>query len=296
MSKISLEEGFEKGYLQRKIVYLKPVPRKGKLIESSTHVSYFQYEGASNWMALAKNNMGSYVNPFKSEEEREFFEERLGGTKLGIHVKEDNFWNRFYVKVKKDWVLMNKGYEFDLSDPLSNLRWRVLKNHPQIAPSWEQRFNRGEFRFALVDENYEIAKESNATTKLIRAYTYFGGIESSKQKMSDLLGMYLLETKSSKELPSDSSIEFLRKEVKKIIESDINKVIELIEDSNSKIKLFILRGLRANAIIKEGRNSYVVPGEGVKYMYNELVDYLAAAKENTDDIYLKIEAIIKMKK
>jgi predicted transcriptional regulator len=73
-------------------------------------------------------------------------------------------------------------------------------------------------------------------------------------------------------------------------------VISIIEDSNSKIKLFILKGLRSSAITKEGRNSYSIPGEGVKYMYNELVDYLANSKENMDDVYLKIEAIIKNKK
>jgi hypothetical protein len=244
-------------------------------------------------MQLPKTITGTYVNPFESEEEREFFEERLGGRNLNIHTETNNYWDKFYVKVTKDWQLMNTGYEYNLADPLDNLRYRVLKNNPLVAQSWEERFNRGEYRFALVNEDYEIQKESSATDLLTKAWTHFGSIQNSKQKLAEFLGIYMLETKSLKEVAVDSSIDFLRKEVKKYIESDIATIVRLATDEKATVKLFILNALRANAITKKGRNSYNIPGEGVDYMYNELVDYLADAKEITSDVYLKIESLIK---
>ena len=306
---ISLEEGFKKGYLQNKKVYLKPVPRGGKLVKDKNHVAYFQYEGASNWMQLSLDEHGGYVNPFttgtngsENIEEREFFEDvlGLGHNGLNVHIKtndkQTNFWDKFIVKVTKDWELMNTGKPFNLANPKENLQYRVLKEHHFVAPSWEDRFKRGEYRFALVEEGYEVEKESSATELLTKAWTYFGSIQNSKQKMSDFLGIYLLETKSTKEVPSDANIDFLKKEIKKIIESDINNVVRISEDEKSAIKLFILKGLKSNAITKEGRNSYSIPGEGVKYMYNELIDYISKEKDIKGDTYLKIEAIIKNNK
>ena len=40
------EEAIRKGYLENRIVFLKPSPRKGKIVKDPEHVGYFMYEGA----------------------------------------------------------------------------------------------------------------------------------------------------------------------------------------------------------------------------------------------------------
>lgn len=292
---ITKEEAFRKGYLQNKKVYLRPVIRGGKMITSPEHVAFFQYEGASNWFQLPKNRMGVLVDPFDSEEERTFFEKALD-VDLNVHKKKDNFWHTFFVKVVKDYGLMHEGYVFNLADPLDNLRWRVTKLQEMVAPSWDERTNRGEYRFALVEEGYAEEVEQSNTNKTIEAYTYLGSIQNSIPKMKDFLGVYYLEKKEMKFVPEDADKDWLKKEIKKVIESEIDIALKIINDSDARIKNFILQGIRAGAIIKSARNKYDIPGEGTSYTYDELVSYLTKAEEVKDDVYLKMAAQIKVSK
>lgn len=295
MSTINREEAFKKGYLQNKKVFLKPVVRGGKMISSPEHVAYFQYEGAGNWFQLPKTPLNVLVDPFSSVEEREFFEKELD-LDLNVNKKKDNFWHTFFVKVVKDYNLMHDGYAFNLADPLDNLRWRVTKLQPQVAPSWEQRTDRGEYRFALVDEGYAEAKEQSDTNKLLEAYTYLGSIQNSTKAMKDFLGIYNMEKHKMEFVPEDSDKEWLKKEIKKVIDSEVDLAIKIINDPALKVKNFILQGLRAGAINKSARNKYDIPGEGTSYTYEELVSYLTNAEEIKADVYLKIAAQIKVSK
>jgi hypothetical protein len=293
---ITKEEAFRKGYLQNKKVYLRPVVRGGKMVTAPSHVAYFQYEGANNWFQLPRMlATGVLANPFTNDEEKTFFERELD-VELGIHKKKDNFWHTFFVKVIKDYNLMHDGYVFNLADPLDNLRWRVTKFQDTVAPNWEQRNGRGEYRFALVEEGYEEEQEQSQTNKTIEAYTYLGSIQNSVKEMKDFLGIYYLEKKDMKVVPDDADKDWLRKEIRKVIEDELDIFLKIKEDPKAKIKNFILKAIRSGAINKTARNKYDVPGEGVSYTYEELVDYLQKAEEIKADIYLKLSAQINMHK
>jgi hypothetical protein len=292
---ISKEEAFKKGYLQNKSVYLKPVVRGGRMISSPEHVAYFQYEGASNWFQLPKNSMGNLVDPFTSSEEREFFEKELD-LDLNVNKKKDNFWHTFFVKVIKDFNLMHDGYVFNLSIPLDNLRYRVTKFQSMVAPSWEERMSRGDYRFALVEEGYAEEVEQNSTNKTIEAFTYLGSIQNSIPRMKDFLGVYYLEKKEMQLVPEDADKDWLKKEVRKVIDNEVDLALKIINDPSAKVKNFILQAVRCGAVIKSARNKYDVPGEGVSYTYDELVKYLTDAEEVKSDVFLKMSAQIKVGK
>ena len=293
---ISKDEALRKGYLQNKKVYLKPVIRGGKMITSPEHVAYFQYEGASNWFQLPKQEVtGVLANPFTTDEEKEFFEKELD-LDLNIHKKKDNFWHTFFVKVIKDYGLMHDGYVFNLSDPLDNIRYRVTKLQPMVAPSWDEKYNRGEYRFALVDEGYAEEAEQTTTNKTIEAYTFLGSIQNSIPNMKDFLGVYYLEKKEMKFVPEDADKDWLKKEVRKVIDNEVDLALKIINDPSAKVKNFILQAIRSGAIVKSARNKYDIPGEGVSYTYDEIVDYLTKAEEIKADVYLKILSQIKLAK
>lgn len=286
---VSKSEAIQRRYLENKKVYLKPVVRGGGMIKDPDHVAYFQIEGGNNWFQLPLGDRGEFIDPFDSEDERLFFEKELD-VDLSVHKSKDNFWNTFFVKVVKDYKLMHQGAEFDLSKPLDMLRYKVLKLNHSIAPSWDTRTNRAEYRFALVDEDYEEAKGVSESNKLIEAYTYFGGIKNSPVKMRDFLGMYLMEKKQTKAVPETAEKEWLQKEIQSIIETDIDVVLKMIADEDAPIKLFILKGIRSGAIVKESRNTYKIVGEDVAMNYEEIVGYLKQAEEVKADVYLKIAA------
>ena len=295
MEQISVERAYQEGYLQKKSVFLKPVIRGGKMITSPTHVAYFQYDGASNWFQLPTSAKGALANPFRNDEERRYFEQELD-LDLNVHKKTDNFWHTFFVKVKKDYNLMHDGYKFDLSDPMDNLRHRVTKLQEMVAPDWDSRYNRGEYRFALVDEGYEEEKEMDQTSKLTDAYMYFGEIRGSITKMSDVLGIYFMEKKELKFVPTDADKEFLQKELSRIVADETELFIKIIRDPKTKVKHLILNAIKAGAITKETRNKYTIVGEGVSYTFDELVTYLTDAEEIKSDVFLKLIAQTKINK
>lgn len=293
---ISKEEAFKKGYLKHKKIYLKPILRGGKMVKDLKHIAFFQIEGGKNWFQLPQreDGHGELINPFSSEEERNFFEQILD---LNLSpYGEKTFWHKFFVKVTKDYSLMSKGHVFDLSDPMDVLRYKVAKFQNFVSPDWDHAYSRPEYRFALVDEDYETQREVDSSEQLIEAYTYFGTIKNSSPKMKDFLGMYFNEKREMKFVPVDADKEWLKKEIKKIIDEDIATVLKIIEDQNAPIKLLILNAMRAGAIEKEARNKYKIKGEGVSYTYEELVDYLKTAESVKDDVYLKLVAVIDMKK
>lgn len=289
---ISKEEAIKKGYLQNKKVFLKPIPRAGKMITESSHMGYFMWEGATLHVALPQGERGDLINPFNSDEEKKFFEKELD-LDLNIHKKKDNFWHNFYVKVKKDAMMMEDGVEYDLKDPKDNLRYRVLLKQDFVCTEWDKRFTKGHYRFVLVDEYHDVEEANSIIATQEQAWVFFGSIMHSPKKMKDFLSVYLLEKRSSKEVPFDSSKEWLKKEIKTIMDEDMITFLSLSNDNNLELKQFVANAVKVGSIQKEGINTYVIPGETVKYSFPEMVKYVKILKDRTDDAYIKMEIQIK---
>lgn len=284
------EEAIKKGYLSRKKVYLKPVPRKGKMVNDPAHSAYFMYEGAFvSFVLPTERKRKILVNPFKSTEEKEFFEKELD-IDLNPYKKENNFWSTFRVKFQKDPTSMHTGVELDLSDPVDNLRWRVLNFCPEVAPSWDERLSRPTYRFALVDESYEENKASQDMDEIEEMFSFYGEIKNSLLKMRNFLDVYFMETRQLKEAPLDADKSFLQKEIKNAMDEDKKSFLRVIQDEDYEMKLFIVKCIRAGAIEKKGVNRYDVVGDVAGYKLPQLVNYLKKLKETTDDVYLRLEA------
>jgi len=291
------EEGLAKGYLENKKVILKPVPRGGKMITDPNHKGYFMWEGASKQYCLtvSKEN-NQLISPFKDEEEQRFFSELLD-IDLNVHKKEDNFWHSFYVKVSKDARLMNDGIVFDLSDPMDNLRVRVLKQQEkEIAHSWDQRFERMTYKFVLLDEDFEDESSAKEMNILEEVFTFWGSIKNSPKKMKEFLGVYWMAKKSTKNVPQDATKDFLTREISKAIEEDKTTVFKVINDSDIDLKYLIFRGIQLGAINRTGVNTYSLVGDDTTYSLPGFIDYLRFLKNNTDPMYQKLEAQINSKK
>jgi len=297
MEKVTREEGIKKGYLQNKKVYLKPVPRGGKMITDPQHKGYFMWEGASKQYCLTVNKENNQlISPFRDEEEQKFFSALLD-VDLNVHKKYDNFWHSFYVKILKDHKLMNEGLVFDLSDPMDNLRVRVLKQQDkEIAPSWDKRFERMTYKFVLVDEDFEDESSLKEMNILEEVFTFWGSIKNSPKKMKEFLGVYWMTKKSTKNVPQDAGKDFLTKEINKAIEDDKETVYRIIKDSNIDIKYLIFRGIQVGAINRTGVNTYSLVGDESTYTLPGFIEYLNFLKENTDPMYQKLEAQINSKK
>jgi hypothetical protein len=243
------------------------------------HDGEFMYSGCRRGYPLPLDIKRNQLMTILTKEEQSFFEKELDMNPgdLSTYKKKDNFWHKFYVYIDKN------GLTLHLSDPIDNLRWRVLKVCPEVAPSWEERNNSAEFIFALVDEDYLINDEVKKSDKLKRAYKFFGSIENSAEKMRNFLVVY------GKKPPLNAKMDFLKSEISKIIEFNIDGFLAISEDKNFEMKLFIDNCLEIGALYKEGRTKVALPGgDIIGNTMDETIEFLRNKKNS--DIYATLKA------
>lgn len=288
------EEAFKKGFLIKKKVFLKPVPRKGKMVNDPAHSAFFMHDGAwINFVLPTERNRPVLANPFKTNEEKEFFEKELD-VDLNPYKRQENFWKTFRVKFQKTPSSMMNGLELDLADPIDGLRWRVLKLCPDVASDWDTRLSRPSYKFALVDGDYEETKASSDLDLIEEMFTFYGTIKQSPVKLRNFLEVYFITKHKSKSVPTDADKAFMQKAIKEVMEDDKEGFLEIANDEHYDLKLLVLKAIQRGAINKTGVNRYDIVGDTSNWNLVELINYLAQLKETTDDVYLKLEARTKM--
>lgn len=286
-----IQEGLAKGFLTEKKVKLVPVPRQGAMITDKDHVGYYRYDGTRvSWVlpkSLSTRNLVQLLNP----EEKSFFEEALD-LDLNIYKKVDNFWHTFRVSLEKNDTFMQFGLEFDLSDPMQNLKWRLWKTAPFVAPSWEEKTDRGDYILALVDSDYEEVQRANKSTKNIRAYKHLGKIEGSQEKLYDFLSIYSLQNPKAKRPDATAGTEVMVGQAQEIIDNDIKGYLEIADDPDYEIKLLIHRAIGHEAIIKKYTSKDYSTPEG-RHLGNNLDQVVKNLLDpDFQEDYLRIKAVV----
>ena len=281
----------KKNFLEDKKVKLIPVPRAGKMIDDPKHFGYFMYDGTRMSFCLPKSRSRRTLYPILNEEERKFFEKKLD-LDLNIYKKEDNFWHTFRVEILKDDSFMANGYVFDLNDPMDNLKVRLLKIQEEVAPSWDERFDRGEYRFALVDIDHEDLVRVTRATKNEKAYKHLSKISGSADRLFDFLSIYHLQNPKAKRPSPEASRDSLYSQAQEIIENDINGFLAISEDEDYDTKLLIHRAISVGAINKNYTTREFFMPEG-KYLGNSLDGVVRSLRspEYQED-YLKVKAVV----
>jgi len=271
-NKLSMDE-LEAKYLPNRKVSLRPIVRTGGTWLKPGHDGEFMYTGCKRSYVLPIDGKRRQLVNILNREEQEFFEKKLymNPGDLSIYKQKDNFWaaHRFHVDVTKD------GLTLDLSDPMDGLRYRVLKLNEEIAPSWAQRFDSGNYKFALVEEGEQILSEVTKANKLQEAYKFLSSIEASIERMSDFLRVY------GKRPPADAKKDFLKAELQKLIDSDIDGYLAVARDKDFQTKVIIDMSLEIGALMKEGKLKIALPGGDVIGTMEETVEFLRN-KKNSD--------------
>ena len=286
------KQAIEDGFLSEKKARLVAVPRDGAMIDDKAHVGYFMYDGTKIRFVLTKSRSKRTLYPLLDAKEEAFFQEALGGIDLNIYAKEDNFWHSFEVIIEKNESFMKFGLAFDLTDPMDNLKWRLLKIQPSVAPSWEQRYDNGEYRFALVDEDVESADKVTKAVSKEKAYKFLSKISNSATKMYDFLSIYALQNLKAKRPSSDATKDALYTQLSDTIDNDLKGFLAVAEDTNYEIKLLIHRGIGLGAIDKKIQSKDYFTSEG-KFLGNNIEQVVSNLRtpEYQDD-FIKLKAIV----
>jgi hypothetical protein len=267
----------------RKVKVL-PIIRRSSWLGKG-HDGEFMFTGTSMPLSIPRNGQtGQLMNPL-TDDEALFLEKKLAKKEGDLSIykaPKENFWSRYYVKLDKDETLL------DLSDPDQYIRYKVLlTNKELIAPSFEDRLNIPSARWMMVDVDHEVATEAREAELMQSVWMEFGAIQNSHNKMRNVLKIY-----SEKSVPKNAKTDFLKAEVKKVVELNPNKFIQIIKDDNFDMRCFIEDALEVGAIAKTGKNKYAIAGEPDDvYSITQIITELDPNGINSD-MYMKIKSQI----
>lgn len=291
---ISREQAIEKGFLEDKVVYLKPIPRKGEMVSDPGHIAFFKMENASDRYSLKMDDTTMrIINPFRSEEEMKYFSEIMGED-LNPYKKKNEFWASFNIGITKTPELMRLGKRFNLSEPREMLEYLVLITwKKEISTDWDNPKNA---RYCFVDADHEDKKAVDEMDFAMKVGEVYGTLKNKPSEMKDFINIYYQSKFKNKVVPEDAEVNFLVKELKGIIDSDKEGFVGTYEDKAYATKVLIAKALSKGAILRHGVGTYAITGLDVEYTYPELVSQMQEwSKTKTEPIYAKIIATVKNK-
>ena len=304
-NKLSIEYAKSMGYLEDRKVYLKPLARTGSMIQDPKSKLYKGMEGRKVIFQLPevpydKGGRGQLVNIFKNEDEQKFFE-YIFKDDLNVNIgtlseekRASSFWVRFKLRFEVTQFVKDTGYEMDLSNPQQNLEYRIAKLQALTCKQGMDPMTH--HLFMLVDADYENRLAIEEVDKDFNISIFITGILSSEKKMREFLSLYLLESKSNRQIPEDAPESYFKLELARIIKDKAAKEIiyDLIKDKDVYAnKLLLYKAMKTGIVYKTSTGLFKYEGTDATYTYKQIYEHLAKLRDERGDEYLKIEALIK---
>ena len=280
-----------KSPLRDQTMFLKIVKRKGGWLSDLDE----SHDGANLWSNARITFTGTpfvlkegrSIDPL-TPDERAWFESDASGLGLKKNemsvLKKGNYWESYTISVDRN------GKSLKLNTVTGYLEYKFLLCQTVVAPDWGQRFDRADYRFAMLNTKEEALEKVTKATQKKDAYMFFGKLSSSSTEMILFLTLYNIAKKSNKLVPQDSDREFYIAELDKIIEQDLNTFLEIAQNEDYQTRAFIQHGLLKGAIEKASKAKYRIFGEDEVFTMIELVEYLKDTENQL--IYGKLKATI----
>jgi len=290
-----LDEEFfgKKGFVSRK-VKVRIIRREGGWLPPEHEASVMMQDSKRIFCAPTSSSRQQLVNPLAglTTEQLRFLAKKMGlkdEEDFNIHKKEENFWNKFEITLTRDGAL------YDLADPVSFLKWATLRSDTEkIAPTWDDRFMKGTYQFALIEEGEEDNQKLDKADKMKEAYRLYGRLEVSEAKMRDFLWVYFMNYKGGNRPPKQATPKFLQTQIADIVENNTDRFLELANDPDYETKLLIQKAIDVHALAFRKGKYYV--GEDAEPIggLQDIVEYLDDDKNQQDR--MKIIHLIDQKK
>jgi hypothetical protein len=274
--------------LPEKRIKVMPVLRQGSWLPKG-HDGEFMFTGTSAPISVPINTRtGTLINPL-TPEEQDTLEKILAKEPGDLSVyksKNENFWAKYYVKLDKEGTIL------DLSNPDDFIKYKVLLiNRELIAPSFEDRYSIPTSRWMLVEEEHEIQQAARQADLMQTVWMEFGSMKNDTSKLRNILKIH-----HNKPIAKNAKHDFLISEVKKIVETNPNSFIRIIQDSDFPMRCFIEDAIEVGAVIRVGRNKYSIAGQPDDvYTIKQIIDELDPSGIN-NDVYIKIKSQIENSK
>lgn len=211
-------------------------------ITDPRHVLYGgMAEDATRTFTVPMLRSGAYVNVL-TDSEKEFLEDYMGLEKnaLSVHRKNDNYWDNFFVPLRKQ-----PNY-LDLSDPNDYIKYKVLlANKDYIADSLQTLEDRRKatYQYVMVEEGEETSKANRNMSFTMQAYMEFGKIQDDYDTIR-----VIVEILDGKPVSNKTKIEYLKERINNLIQKDAKIFVRTAQDVLLPTKVIIKKAIEAGII------------------------------------------------
>ena len=289
-----LDKSFDKPDFKPRKVKVKIIRREGGWLPDD-HEAAVMMDGSKRIFCVPLSaSRRQLVNPLAGLSVKQLNElaYKVGlkdGESFNIHKKkEDNYWtgsDPFEV------ILTRDGDNYDLSDPVNFLKWATLRSDTDhFAPSWDERFMRGTYQFALIEEGEEDTQKITKADKMKEAYMLFGRLEENEGKMRDFLWVYSISHKDAKNPPKQATHTTLKILIADIVDNQVDRFLELANDPDYQTKVLIKKGMNVGAIALRRGKYYLGDNPDPVGGLNDLIEHLDDDDDQQDR--MKIMALI----
>jgi len=272
-------------------VMVKPIPKKsGMLFDNTGRTSL---PGAkSGFKGLPENPQTLRKIEPLTDSERAWFESKeagLGFIKGDLVANNPNkpktYWTRQSIVLRSDETL-----NLRLSDPGDYLRWAFLKAQIEaVSPTWEERNDKLSYSHALVDTEKMDAERATKSDNVAEAYIFLGEINHSIPKMKAFLASLFKVTKSRKRPPINVTAEWIKGELADAIQNNLREFLQVKNDELLQQKLFLEECIESGVVMRDGKNTYQVPGYPEVYTIVELANEIANVTPASQKLYAKLK-------
>jgi hypothetical protein len=271
--------------LREKRYVVRPIRRKGAWVPQE-HDSAFMNDGAKIGIVVPvlKGNILSNPIPEFTKEDVILFAEELGLEdikKLNLYVPKC-YWRGKTVNLDRN------GLHLHLDKIEDFINFLILRSDTErISPNWGTRFDRGTYKFALVEEGEELMDDVSNLEEKKNAYILFGKMDSSIDKMKDFLYVYYLTKKDAKQPPRNATLDQLKKAIGQIIEDDLKTYLSILNDDFYTLKLLIQKSTAIGAL-QRNKHLYSIPGSDHAIgTIEDLIEFLDDPKNQ--DVRMKLK-------
>ena len=275
--------------LRTKKVTIRPIRREGGWVPGN-HDSAFLNEGSARDYTVPSKPRGLVlVNPcpdFVQDKENKIDDWQALADELGLeHVRDlnPNTKKGYWMREAESTVRLDRnGKHLNLNQTRDFIEYLVLRSNSHlIARNWASRIDSGEFMFAIVEEGEEITDQITNLEKKKIAYQLFGKMDHSATKMKDFLYVYYLMQRDAAPPPRNATMEWLKNEIGKIIESNLVTYLDILNDEDYTLKLLIQRSVETGALLKD-KHVYTLPGADVPIgVLDDVLNFLNDPKNQT---------------
>lgn len=255
--------------LPNKKVILKPNYRPNAFMGIENHDGSFLYTQAFREWCIFRTSNGSYIDPL-STAERLYLEKELGED-LNVNHKE-NYWKTHTFKIKKQSSdLKDLQYEFNLSNPIDFLNYKLLLTAPNVASNMFVKDDSPEYKWLLIEKDEEI--QGNITVGKMKAFCYkwLDENEFKTETLRELLWVMDIpvSTDNSKDELMDNIIQLIEDKRK------LEFLYKDLKDDALPTKIFLTKCLKSRFIIPRLGKYYDNNGELLAVNKDAILKWIA---------------------